>query len=150
MKIKSFLVLLALFYSVFSFAANKPFITTLDGQNLYGTDLKGRWLILHYWASWCDICMGEMPELQKFYQQLPKQKAQFYMVNYDHLNKSQVQKILSSMGVSIPSLIGNPGRLFGVRGASALPMTIIVNPEGKVLDVAYGPTNAKALNKIIQ
>ena len=150
MKIKSFFLIFTLFLSTITFSAARPYLETLEGQKLYGSDLKGRWLLLHYWASWCDICMGEMPEVQKFYKGMPREKAQLFLVNYDGLSKEQQKKLLAKMGIRIPSLQGNPGRLFGIRAANALPMTIVVNPEGKVQDVAYGPVNIKTLSSMIQ
>lgn len=130
-------VLLLLFKLNLSFCA--PHLTTLDGQEFYGKDLKGKWLVLEYWASWCDICMGELPHLERVYQKLNHQNVNLFLVNYDGLSPAEIQHILKQKHVRIPSLTGQPASMFGIHRISALPMTIIVNPKGKVHKVMYGP-----------
>lgn len=49
-------------------APSLPTITTLDGRTLTSTDLKGRVVVLSYFASDCPFCMNEAPKLQKLYQ----------------------------------------------------------------------------------
>lgn len=151
MKFKALLFVFALLFSFVGFAEDsKPHLTTLEGKALYGEDLKGRWLIIHYWASWCDICMSEMPEIEKFYQQLSSKNAQMFMVNFDHLSAAKQKQLLADTGVHVPSLKGNPAKLFGIRSVSALPMTMMVGPDGKVKKVLYGPQSPKSLQKIMQ
>ncbi|NBX85431.1 MAG: TlpA family protein disulfide reductase [Gammaproteobacteria bacterium] len=146
---KHLLLLLSLIFAMPSFS-NSTHITTLEGQALYGKDLKGKWLIIHYWASWCDICMGEMPEVQKFYQHLSKSKAKMFLVNFDGLNAKQQKDLLNQQHVNIPSLKGNPAQLFGISQVSALPMTLVVTPEGKVKDVIYGPHADGKINQLMK
>lgn len=149
MIFRSLFLFFAFSCSIGSFALEevKPHFTTLENQNLYGKDLKGRWLILHYWASWCDVCMSEMPQMQKFYQQLSPEKAQMFMVNYDNLSPHQQKQLLGKMGVNIPGLKGHPAQLFGIQDVSALPMTMIVNPNGQVKKVLVGPQTPQSLAK---
>lgn len=149
MRLKSFVWALVFVTSVL-FAGAKPYVSTLEGERLYGSDLKGRWLILHYWASWCDICMSEMPVMEKFYKGLEKDKARLFLVNYDQLSKAQIYQILKKAKVSIPSLEGHPAQLFGIKNADALPMTLVVNPDGKVKDVLYGPQSLADLKREIR
>lgn len=135
---------------IFASVDTKPHFTTIEDQYLYGNDLKGRWLILHYWASWCDVCISEMPEMQKFYHKLSSNNAQMFLVNYDHLSPTQQKQLLGKMGVDIPSLKGHPARLFGINDISALPLTIVVNPNGQVKKVLQGPQTIKNLLQLMK
>ncbi len=128
-----------------SFSA--PHLTTLNGQEIYGNELKGKWLVLEYWASWCDICMSQLPHLEQVYQKLNKKNTNMYLVNYDRISTAEIKTIMKKNHVSIPSLMGHPAALFGIHSVSALPMTIIINPQGKVHKVLYGP---EASNEIIK
>jgi thiol-disulfide isomerase/thioredoxin len=151
MKFKSLLFVFALLFSFVGFSStDKPHLSTLDGKILYGEDLRGRWLIIHYWASWCDICMSEMPKIEKFYQSLSAKNVRFFMVNFDHLSAAKQKKLLLGMGVHAPSLQGNPAKLFGIHSVNALPMTIMVDPEGQVRSVLYGPQSEKSLKKVMK
>ncbi len=152
MNFRSLFLLFGLLCSWGSFSSieAKPHLTTLEGQYLYGKDLKGRWLILHYWASWCDVCMSEMPELQRFSHMLSSKKAQMFLVNYDHLSSVQQKQLLGKMGVDIPGLKGHPARLFGINDVPALPLTIMVNPNGQVKQVLEGPQSIKKLLQLMK
>ena len=149
MKLKSLAWTFLLLTGVL-FAGTRPYISTLEGERLYGSDLKGRWLILHYWASWCDICMSEMPVVEQFYQGIPQDKARLFLVNYDQLSKAQIYQLLKKAKVTAPSLADNPAQLFGIKNADALPMTVVVAPNGKVKDVLYGPQTLADLKREIR
>ena len=146
MRLKSWAWVLLLLTGVIC-AGAKPYLSTLTGDRLYGNDLKGRWLILHYWASWCDICMSEMPVMEQFYQGLHQNKARLFLVNYDQLSKQEIYQILNKAKVTIPSLEGHPAQLFGIKNADALPMTAFINPNGKVTKLLYGPQTLADLKR---
>lgn len=148
-KMKTIFLFISLILSFNPASFASPHFTTLDGQSFYGKELKGKWIVLEYWASWCDVCMSELPQLEKIYQQINPAKAKLFLVNYDGLSDRQVQKILTKKQVHIPSLKGDPASLFGMKSVSALPMTMIINPQGKVHKVLYGPEANQAISKII-
>jgi thiol-disulfide isomerase/thioredoxin len=145
---KTIILLLSLIFNMQVFAAADNF-TTIDGKTISQGQIQGKWLILQYWANWCDICMGEMPELQFLYNHLDKSKANMYLVNFDGLNKKQLQKIFSQNQINIPSLKGNPAAQYGVHGLNALPVMVVINPKGQVHKVLYGPQSSQTIIKII-
>jgi thiol-disulfide isomerase/thioredoxin len=146
---KNILFYLALCFGLSTASFANPHFTTLDGHEFYGKDLKGKWLVLEYWASWCDVCMSDLPQLQRIYQEINPQKAKLFLVNYDGLSDRQIHKILDKKHVNIPSLKGDPASLFGMKSVSALPMTMIINPQGKVHKVLYGPEANREILKIV-
>ena len=131
------------------FAANTT-VTTLEGKEISSKELQGRWLVLQYWADWCDICMGEMPELQDLYNHINKSKARMYLVNFDGLSQRQLQKFFHLHHISIPSLKGDPAGAYGIHGITALPVMIIVNPQGKVHKVLYGPQSSRKILRMLK
>jgi peroxiredoxin len=146
---KAIIFLLSLLFNIQVFAAPENF-TTIDGQTISQNQIQGKWLVLQYGANWCDICMGEMPELQFLYNHLDKSKANMFLVNFDGLNKRQLQKIFSQNQIHIPSLKGNPAAQYGVHGLSALPVMVVINPKGKVHKVLYGPQSSQTIIKMIR
>jgi hypothetical protein len=91
--------------------------------------------------------MSQFPHLEHVYHKLNKKNVNMYLVNYDRISESEIKMIMKKNHVSIPSLTGHPAALFGIHSVSALPMTIIINPKGKVEKVLYGP---EASNEIIK
>lgn len=132
-----------------AFASHAAF-STLEGQEISSKELQGRWLVLQYWAEWCDICMGEMPELQDLYNHINKSKARMYLVNFDGLSQRQLQKFFNQHHISIPSLKGDPAGAYGIHGITALPVMIVVNPQGKVHKVLYGPQSSRKILRMLK
>jgi peroxiredoxin len=145
---KAIILLLSLLFNVQTFAATEQ-LTTINGQTISQKQIQGKWLILQYWADWCDICMGEMPELQFLYNHLDKAKANMFLVNFDRLNKRQLEKIFNQNHINIPSLKGNPAAQYGVHGLTALPVMVVINPKGKVHKVLFGPQSSQTIIKMI-
>ena len=74
-------------------AAPNISIKTLDGQTITNSSEKGRILIVHLWATWCDSCRKEMPALENFYQKHQKQGVDVIAVSVD--DRSDTNKVKS-------------------------------------------------------
>lgn len=146
---KTIVLFFSLLLNMHAFASHAAF-STLEGQEISSKELQGRWLVLQYWAEWCDICMGEMPELQDLYNHINKSKARMYLVNFDGLSQRQLQKFFNQHHISIPSLKGDPAGAYGIHGITALPVMIVVNPQGKVHKVLYGPQSSRKILRMLK
>ena len=146
---KIIVLFFCLLLNMHAFAGNAA-VTTLEGKEISSKELQGRWLVLQYWADWCDICMGEMPELQDLYNHINKSKARMYLVNFDGLTQRQLKKFFHQHHISIPSLKGDPAGAYGIHGITALPVMIVVNPQGKVHKVLYGPQSSRKILRMLK
>ena len=63
-------------------AVAQPLFTDLNGHNLSFSSFKGKWVFVNYWASWCQPCLDEIKELNKFYA-LQNPDAVLLAVNFD-------------------------------------------------------------------
>lgn len=147
---KALILILSLFFNVQLFAASNHHFTTLEGKTVSQEQIKGKWLILQYWANWCEVCMGELPHMQKLYHDIDKSKANMFMVNFDGLSSRQVSRIFNNNHVSIPSLKSDPAGYYGVHGINALPVMIVIDPKGSVKKVLYGPQSERKILSMIK
>ena len=92
---RTFLAILFICFTTFSFAleigdkAPNFKVELSDGKKVSLSDYKGKYLFLHFWATWCGPCRKELPELQQFYKSLsPSSKIQFLAVCISDTKKS--------------------------------------------------------------
>lgn len=122
-----------------------PAITgpTLAGGSFDLAALRGRWVVVNFFASWCPPCQQEQPELVAFaYAHRGPGDAALVGVVFDD-SASTARSFMRSTGASWPAVVDPGGQIaldYGVRGP---PETFIVSPRGTVVAHFDGPmTNA--------
>jgi peroxiredoxin len=128
-------------------------LSTADGQVITLSELRGRPLLLNFWASWCRPCRAEMPAMQQFYQEFsepgPEQGFTILAVNASNQdNRAEALAFAESLGLSFPILFdqgGEAARLYQVR---ALPTSFFIDAQGLIQEVVIGGPMSPALLKI--
>jgi len=113
-------------------------LPALDGKNLKLSDLRGKAVLLNFWATYCGPCKIEMPwfvELQKEY---GPQGFQIVGVAMDDASLEDIAKFAKEMGVNYPILLGKEsvGQSYG--GVNVLPTTFFVDRDGKIIAREFG------------
>ena len=113
-------------------------LPALDGKDLKLSDLRGKAVLLNFWATYCGPCKIEMPwfvELQKEY---GPQGFQIVGVAMDDASTEDIAKFAKEMGVNYPILIGKEsvGQSYG--GVSVLPTTFFLDRDGKLIAREFG------------
>lgn len=113
-------------------------LQTLDGKSLKLSDLRGKAVLLNFWATYCEPCKIEMPwfvELQKEY---GPQGFQIVGVAMDDASTEDIAKFAKEMGVNYPILLGKEsvGQSYG--GVSVLPTTFFVDRDGRLIAREFG------------
>lgn len=123
-------------------------LTDMNGQKISFADLKGKWVFINYWASWCQPCLDEISELNRFYE-TRKDKVALFAVNYDALPLAEQMKLIKQYSISYPSLRYNPGRALHLGDLRGVPATFVFNPAGEWSDTLYGGQTLATLNRAI-
>ena len=129
-------------------SCSEPDYRLVDGSSGKLDDFLGRWLIVNYWADWCPPCIKEMPELENFYND-NEDRALVLTYNFDRLEGEELQSQIIRFGVNVPSILTDPGILFGWEAPPNLPATYIINPEGILIHTLIGPQTQESLEALI-
>ncbi len=127
-------VLISTFNTYSSIVSDTPSLTLEDknGKKLKLTDLKGKIVVINFWAPWCAPCREEMPGLDKLYRRLKSdQNLVFVTVDMDHDFKKSLP-FMKEKGFLLPVYAAAttiPGEFMG----DAIPTTVILDKSGKIV-----------------
>jgi thiol-disulfide isomerase/thioredoxin len=122
--------------------------TDTHGQTIDFSALKGKWVVVNYWAQWCDTCLSEIPELNRFYQQHKQSNVVLISVNYDELSGRKLTRLSKRLDMQFPVLLQNPSHTLQLGPIVAIPATFIINPKGQVVKRVYGEMTQAKLNRL--
>ncbi len=105
--------------------------------------LRGRPVVINFWATWCVPCYQEHPVLVQTARALGSQ-VQFLGIIYDD-EDARVQAFLAEKGSAYPSLTDAGGKTAIAYGVYGVPETYFVDPVGKIVAKYVGPLGADTL-----
>jgi thiol-disulfide isomerase/thioredoxin len=113
-------------------------LDTLDGKTLRLSDLRGKAVLLNFWATWCGPCKIEMPWFVDLQKQYASQGLQIVGVAMDDGSKEDIAQFAKDMGVNYPILIGKESVGDQYGGVPALPESFLIARDGKIVDKIIG------------
>ena len=112
-------------------------MTGLNGPTRKLSDYRGRPLLINVWASWCAPCRAEMASLERLaWLEHPVPFAVIGISTDDYPDRAQ--QLLRATNATISHFIDRKLQLESLLGASRLPLTVLVDAQGRVVDKVYG------------
>jgi thiol-disulfide isomerase/thioredoxin len=109
--------------------------------------LRGKPSAVNFWASWCDPCRKETPELERLYWSLHGE-AQLIGVDYSDARDS-AEAFIREFGVTYPVLRDPDGQVGDRYGVTGLPTTAILNSKGQIVQLLRGPQTEDSVREAL-
>ena len=143
---KTIFIYLAIIFLFFS--CSKPDLRVFEGDNVFLSDLKGKWIIFNYWADWCPPCIKEIPELNNL-QRNYSNKLKVFLINFDMFEGEELNQQLKKFNVKVDSLLSDPSTIYKWVIPENLPVTFIINKNGDLEHTLVGPQTEEEIISLL-
>ena len=110
----------------------------VNGRTVRLSDYRGKVVLINFWATWCPPCRAEMPDLVRLQREHAKQGLQIIGITYPPERKARVRRFARSLKVNYPIILGTREIKARFSSEENLPLTVVVNRDGKVSDIISG------------
>ena len=120
-------------------------LATLDGATVKLSELRGKHVIINFWATWCGPCRSEMPAIEEVYQRHRDDGLVILAINVRESN-GDISPYIKKIGVTFPVLLDRTGQVSSRYRVKAMPTTYLINPDGRIDGVREGAYSKQMLN----
>lgn len=120
----------------------------LDGVPWSLSNLRGNVILLNFWASWCEPCRRELPDLNQLHERYSDDGLVVLGVSDE--DPAQSRQHLEMHGIGYPSLNDEDGNVMQSYGINAIPTSLVIGRDGKLQARMEGYTRAAAFEKALR
>jgi thiol-disulfide isomerase/thioredoxin len=110
----------------------------LHGRTVRLSDYRGRILLLNFWATWCPPCRAETPDLIRLQREHAAQGLQVIGITYPPESRAATRRFVRSFKINYPILEGTRATKSLFIAGETLPVSVVIDREGKVCAVIEG------------
>jgi cytochrome c biogenesis protein CcmG, thiol:disulfide interchange protein DsbE len=136
-------------HSATALAAPAFALKNLRGKTVRLEDYKGKVVLINFWATWCAPCQSEMPELVKLQKKYAAKGLQILGVTYEPEKLTAVNRVARKFKINYPLLFGSEELSKQYKIEEVLPVTILVDREGKMQSQILGMIDTKDVEEKI-
>ncbi|MFZ0910057.1 MAG: TlpA disulfide reductase family protein [Candidatus Acidiferrales bacterium] len=109
----------------------KDFALTLDGKQIHLSDLRGKVVVLNFWATWCPPCVEETPSLSQLQTRIAPLGGTVLGISMDDDEKAY-ERFLQAYNVDYPTYRDPTKKLAGEYGTAMYPETYVIDRQGRI------------------
>uniref|UniRef100_C6E5H2 Alkyl hydroperoxide reductase/ Thiol specific antioxidant/ Mal allergen n=1 Tax=Geobacter sp. (strain M21) TaxID=443144 RepID=C6E5H2_GEOSM len=113
-------------------------LSDLSGKQVQLSSLKGKVVLVNFWATWCPPCREEIPSMVKLNQIMQGKNFQMLAISIDEGGEQAVQEFFRQNGVTLPALLDTDGSVSRRYGTTGVPETFIVDGKGTIRKKVIG------------
>lgn len=116
-------------------------LTNMQGEKVRLSQLRGKVVIVNFWASWCPPCKLEMPSMETLHQSLEKDGLVLLAINVEKEGRRVVEAFLKETPYSFPILLDTEGVAQKRYGVYQYPESFIIDRNGVIVRKVIGAVN---------
>jgi thiol-disulfide isomerase/thioredoxin len=120
------------------------------GKKIQLSSLKGKPVVVNFWATYCEPCKNEMPSLAELQKQYEPEGLQILGIVMDDPGEKTILDFAHRLGVNYPVLVGTNKVAETYGGVDGLPTTFYVDRSGKVVDRVLGGVSKAEIEESIK
>jgi len=126
-------------------------LETLAGEAISLSKMKGKKVILNFWATWCPPCKAEMPHMQEFYEKQNGDNIEILAVNLTTAEKNpeHISRFADDYELTFPILLDHTGEIGNLYRARTIPTSYIIDSNGIIRNKIVGPMDKKMMTELI-
>jgi peroxiredoxin len=124
-------------------------LVDMEGNKHRLSEYKGQGVFLNFWATWCKPCEREMPYIENQYQQFKDQGVQVLAIDSSETDLV-VNKFVERHGMTFPVMIDKDGQVQAAYGINPLPITFLIDKEGKVVKSHTGELTEETVREFME
>jgi thiol-disulfide isomerase/thioredoxin len=113
----------------------------ITGKEVSLKQLKGKFVLLNFWATWCVPCVAELPLIKKLREEIPEDKLVIVSISEDE-NMSDLENGIKKYGLNWSNICCNDDILNKYNFANGIPKTVLIDKEGRLVFKQLGPLNS--------
>lgn len=125
-------------------------LKTENGKTIELSKLKGKVVIVNFWATWCPPCRAEIPGFVDLYKKYKNKGVEIVGIALDQGGWSDVSPFLKKNNINYPIVIGDDNITNDYGSIEAIPTTFIVDKKGFIAEQHIGFFEKEKLEKILQ
>ena len=123
-------------------------LTSLDGKTYSLDGLRGKVVLLNFWATWCPPCRKEMPDLEKLYRELAGKG--FVVLAVSDEKREVVEKFLADKGYTFPVLLDEGRQVNGAFDVEGIPKSFLFGRDGKIVGQAIDMRTERQFREMLK
>ncbi|GGB33803.1 thiol-disulfide oxidoreductase ResA [Virgibacillus dakarensis] len=113
------------------------------------SDLKGKGVMLNFWATYCKPCEAEMPYMEKLYPAYKDKGIEIVAVSLD-ATQLVIDRFIDKYDLTFPVLHDTKSQVMDQYGVGPIPSTFFINPDGEVVEIVEGALTLDKLEGYLQ
>ena len=119
-------------------APNISVVSLINGKTLKLSDLRGKVVLLNFWATWCPPCREEIPSMMKLNSFMTGKPFQMVAVSIDEGGKPLIESFFKETGFSLPTYLDESGASTKAYGITGVPESFIIDRQGLLVKKIIG------------